>query len=156
LSFERLLAEAKKHNIHIYEMPMPASTKGLYADNVIWINRSINTQVEKACILAEELGHYHTSSGNILDQSDIRNCKQELRARQWAYKCLLPLDNIVKAHHARISGRYELADFLNVTEDFLQAAIDRYTEKYGFYVQVDDKYAIYFDPLRVIERLDTN
>lgn len=151
MPYERLRAEASKHNVLIYEMPMPPTIKGLYADNIIWINRKMNTQVEKACILAEELGHYHTSSGNILDQSDIRNRKQELRARQWAYQCMLPLDKIVQAYQARICGRYELSEFLEVTEEFLQTAIDRYTAKYGLYVRVDKKYTICFEPLRVIE-----
>lgn len=155
MPYERLRdLEASKNNIQVFETPMPPTIKGLYADKIIWINKTINTQVEKVCILAEELGHYHTSSGNILDQSDIRNRKQELRARQWAYQCMIPLDKIVQAYHTRISGRHDLADFLEVTEEFLQAAIDRYTAKYGLYVTLDEKYIIYFDPLRVIEYFD--
>ncbi len=152
MSYERMRDEAAKLNIHIYEMAMPPATKGLYSDKVIWINKQIPTEVEKACVLAEELGHYHTSSGNILDQSDIRNRKQERTARQWAYYCMIPLDKIINAHKARISGRYDLAEYLGVTEHFLQEAIDRYTEKYGLYVRVDEKYTIYFEPLRVIEQ----
>lgn len=54
--------------------------KGLYADNIIWINKYLPTSVEKACILAEELGHHYTTAGDILDQNDIENCKQELKA----------------------------------------------------------------------------
>jgi hypothetical protein len=122
----------------------------LYADQIIWINRHIPTRVEKACILAEELGHYHTSAGIIIDQTDIRSRKQELRARTWAYERLVPLSKIVQAHNAHVTNRHDLAEYLGVTEEFLQAAIDRYREKYGTYTIIDN-HIIYFDPLGVAE-----
>ena len=148
--YENLLMEAAHHGVDIYEKPMRPTIKGLYSDSVIWINRSIPTVVEKACILAEELGHYHTSVGNILDQTDIRNRKQERRARTWAYERLVPLSKIVQAYHAGATDRHELAEYLGVPEQFLQAAIDRYREKYGTYTVVDG-YIVYFDPLAVAE-----
>ncbi|QDI90167.1 hypothetical protein EPH95_02425 [Salicibibacter halophilus] len=42
---------------------------------MIWffINQNISTRSEKACILAEELGHYHTTSVNILDKQKFVN-----------------------------------------------------------------------------------
>ncbi|MBP1990219.1 ImmA/IrrE family metallo-endopeptidase [Paenibacillus eucommiae] len=152
-SYEELLDEADKLAIQVYEKPMQTRNKGLYMDGVIWINDTLSG-IEKACILAEELGHYHTSEGDILDQSKLTNRKQELRARQWGYSMLLPLSAIVQAHHAKAKGRHEIAEHLNVTEDFLQAAIDRYTEKYGLFVLADDQHYVYFDPLRVVEIFD--
>jgi hypothetical protein len=151
--YDSLLREAEHHGVYIYEKPMTPTVKGLYADNIIWINRFIPTVAEKTCILAEELGHYHTTAGNIIDQTGIRNRKQELRARDWAYNRLVPLSKIVQAHHSGITSRYELAEFLGVTEEFLQAAIDRYREKYGTYTIVDG-HIIYFNPLAVAEMFD--
>ncbi|WP_029516975.1 ImmA/IrrE family metallo-endopeptidase [Paenibacillus polymyxa] len=150
-SYETLSTEAYTQGVDVIEKSLRGRNKGLYGDGVILLDKRISTLIEKACILAEELGHFHTSSGNILDQKDIRNRKQELRARQWAYQCMIPLDRIVQAHHARISGRYDLAEYLGVTEEFLQAAIDRYTEKYGLSVKADDRHVVLFDPLGVIE-----
>ncbi|WP_342419220.1 ImmA/IrrE family metallo-endopeptidase [Paenibacillus sp. FSL H8-0168] len=150
-TYENLLEEAHKHSIEVYEMPMLPRNKGLYSDGIVWVNKYTPTTVGKACTLAEEIGHHYTSTGNILDQKDIRNRKQELRARQWAYQCMIPLNRIVQAHYARISGRYDLAEYLGVTEAFLQAAIDRYTEKYGLSVKADDRHIVVFDPLGVIE-----
>lgn len=43
------------------------------------------TQTEKSCVLAEEIGRRYTTIGDILDQNDMNNRKQELRARLWAY-----------------------------------------------------------------------
>ncbi|MEC0232280.1 ImmA/IrrE family metallo-endopeptidase [Paenibacillus alba] len=149
--YEKLLKEAAHLSIDVSEQNLLPTTHGLYADNTIWINKSLSTHIEKRCILAEELGHYHTSSGDITDQSDVRNRKQELLARQWAHHKLIPLERIVDAHKARAKGRYEIAEFLGVTEAFLQAAIDRYLEKYGLYVVLNEQYAIKLDPLGVVE-----
>lgn len=148
--YDELLMEAEQHGVDIYEKPLSARIKGLYADNVIWINRHIPSFTEKTCILAEELGHYHTTAGNILDQKNIINRKQEKRARAWAYERLVSLEKIVQAHHARVANRYELAEFLGVTEEFLQVTINRYRIKYGTYTTFKN-YIIYFDPLGVAE-----
>lgn len=136
--------------VTILEQKMPLSIKGLYGDNVIWINQLIPTNAEKACILAEELGHYQTSSGNILDQSTLSNRKQEQRARHWGYENLIPLEKIIEAYRASLKGRNEIAEYIGVTEEFLQAAINRYAEKYGIYV-IHENYVVYFDPLGVAE-----
>ncbi|WP_410512083.1 ImmA/IrrE family metallo-endopeptidase [Paenibacillus sp. BR2-3] len=149
--YEALHKEACTSGVDIIEKSLRGRNKGFYGDGVIILDKRISTVIEKACILAEEIGHYHTSDGDILDQTDIQNRKQELRARQWAYQCMIPLDRIVQAHYAHVSGRYDLAEYLGVTEKFLQAAIDRFTEKYGPSVTVDDRHIVLFDPLGVIE-----
>lgn len=49
-------------------------------------NVALSNQIEptarKACVLAEGLGHYHTTVVNILDQDDTNNRKQERTARK--------------------------------------------------------------------------
>ena len=150
-SYESLSIEAHVSGIDIVEKTLRGRNRGLYGNGLILIDKRLSTIIEKACILAEELGHHHTSSGNILDQQDIRNRKQELLARQWAYHCMIPLDRIVQAHHARITGRYDLAEYLGVTEEFLQGAVDRFTAKYGLSVRADERHEVFFDPLGVIE-----
>lgn len=151
--YENLLWEAEQHGVDIYEKPMSTGIKGLYADNIILINHSIPSMTEKACILAEELGHHHTSIGNIVDQTDVLNRKQEQRARTWAYEKLAPLSSFVRAHKHGVQSRYELAEYLGVTEEFLEFAIRRYKEKYGLFVVVDG-YTICFEPLGVVEYFD--
>lgn len=153
MTYEELLKEATHQGVDIYEMPLKPRIKGLYSDNIIAINKFISTNIEKVCILAEELGHYHTSSGNILDQNSLANRKQENRARAWAYEKLVPLKSIVQAHQQGIKNRFELADFLGVTEEFLDAALNRYIEKYGLYVPIDN-YTVVFEPLGVLELFD--
>ena len=124
--------------------------KGLYCNGVIAVSKDIDTSAERTCVLAEELGHHMTACGSILDQKDISNRKQELRGRIWAYNRLIGLTGIIKAYRAGCRNRYEIAQNLEVTEDMLQDAVDYYHEKYGLCVQVDN-YAIYFEPLGVME-----
>lgn len=151
--YDSLLQEAAQLGIDIYEKPMSPRNKGLYCDNVIWINKCLATRAERACAASEEIGHQQTSFGDILDLSGICARKQELRARQWGYKRLVPLSAIVRAYHARVSDRYAVAEFLGVTEEFLQDSIDWYYSKYGIYTTWNN-YIIYFSPLGVVEMFE--
>lgn len=151
--YEILLDNAQNDNITVTEHFDLSGThfKGLYCDGTIAIDNRLSGQTEKACVLAEELGHHYTSSGNILDQSSVENRKQEQIARTWAYNKLIGLVGIVDSYKAGCRNRSEMADHLDVTEEFLSEALERYRNKYGTYTTVDN-YIIYFDPsLAVLE-----
>ncbi|PRS42904.1 ImmA/IrrE family metallo-endopeptidase [Bacillus sp. NMCC46] len=152
MKYHSLLKNAASSGIEVYEKSLSPNTKGLYGDNVIWINRTLSS-VEKTCTLAEELGHHFTTHGNIIDQSILENRKQELRAREWGYKLLFPLERLIDAQKEGIRNRFELAEYLNVTEQFLEDALKRYKEKYGLYKKVG-KHTICFEPLGVIENFE--
>lgn len=136
---------------------LPEGIKGLYIETghtqMILLNKNLPIQAEKRCVLAEELGHYYTTFGNITDQTDVRNRKHEKRARNWAYEKLVPLDKLVAASRLGIRNRYELAEYLEVTETFLEEALLHFREKYGLYAAFEN-YFIYFDPLGVLERFE--
>lgn len=119
--------------------------KGLYCDGSIAINADIQTTAERACILAEEVGHYYTASGNILDMSSVINRKQEHLGRMWAYNKLIGLIGIIDAFEHGCQSKFEIAEYLDVTEDFLSEAISAYHAKYGVY-KIIDNYVIYFIP----------
>jgi len=148
--YESLLEEASEQRLNVYERTMSKRIKGLYGDNVIWINKRISTNAERYCVLAEEIGHHYTSFGDITNQEDIRNRKQELRARSWAFGHTVPLAKIVQAHKYGVRNKYELADFVGVTEEFLASSINRYQDKYGQTVN-HEGYTICFEPLGVVE-----
>ena len=113
----------------------------------------METSVEKTCTLAEELGHHHTSVGNIIDMENVSNRKQERQARLWGYNKLIGLTGIVRAFQAGCQSCHEMADLLDVTEEYLQECIDCYRDKYGVYTEVDN-YIIYFIPnLAVMEKV---
>ena len=150
--YEELLIEANHEGLNVYERNI-GNFKGLYVDGNIALNHAIETRAEKACVLAEELGHYHTTCGNILDQSKAENRKQERKARAWAYERLVNFHGLIEASKCGIKNKYELAEFFGVTEWFLEQAIQYYKEKYGMLLKLGC-YIIYFEPLGVLKLLE--
>ncbi len=118
-TYEDLLNEAYKEGITVKEKPLKYSD-GRIKGNKIAIRKSIETDKEKACILAEELGHYYTTVGNILDQNDSNNRRQELIARKWAYEKILPIENILFAVQDGHTEIWDMAEYLDVDEKFLK------------------------------------
>lgn len=144
MKYEKLLVKYQGA-VKIKEKPLKYGLKGLYRDGKVLIDSNIETDSEKACILCEELGHHYTSYGDILDQEDIRNVKQELKARAWAYERLVGIVDLINAHRRCIKGNYALAEFFNVPEWFLIDAIEYYKRKYGTGYKIDN-YIICFEP----------
>lgn len=152
--YDNLLDEADKENIYVIEnAKFQSKASGLINNDVIGINKNVRSSAQRSCILAEELGHYHTSSGNILDQSSVSNRKQELHARAWAYNRLIGLYGIINAYRSGCRNGYEIAEHLNITEEFLAEALQYYRNKYGLCTTVDN-YVIYFEPaLGIFEKI---
>lgn len=144
--YEELLCEASNAGVSVDEyFPFDGQLSGLYIDGNIALSDKLKTTAEKACVLAEELGHHETSTGNILDMSDVRNRKQERQARFNGYQRLIGLVRLVDAYEYGCQSRYEIAEYLNVTEMYLQECIDCYRDKYGVSIKVGE-YEIVFIP----------
>lgn len=153
MTYEQLLDVANLDGLAVKEHSL-INHNGLIKGKRIAIRKSIPTQAEKSCVLAEELGHHYTTSGKILDQSSVMNRKQELRARLWAYDQQIGLMGIISAWKHGCRTCYEMAEFLGVTEAFLSEALSAYRNKYGVYKALDH-YLIYFYPnLTIVEFVD--
>ncbi len=136
---------------------LPPKINGFYSNEneceVVLLSSRLTTCAEKLSVLAEEIGHYETTTGNILDQTSISNQRQELRAHRRAHAILIPLDRLIDCFEIGCRNRYEIADFLVVTEDFLEEAIKNYNEIYGSYKEYGG-YILYFNPLGVMKLFD--
>ncbi|MGI6371875.1 MAG: ImmA/IrrE family metallo-endopeptidase [Caldicoprobacterales bacterium] len=152
--FEQLLKEAEEEGLEVISWSLQEKTKGLYCDGFIVLNKNIPTTSERACIIAEELGHHYTTAGNILDQKVISNRKQEIKAKRWAVKRMIQTKDFIKAFEAGITNKAELVEFLNITEKFLDIAIDHFRRIHGQYCEING-YIICFDPLWVFKKTDT-
>lgn len=150
-NYELLADEAYSMGLTVKEKPLHGSD-GLIKGRRIAIRQDIPTLTQKADVLAEELGHHYTTVGNILDQANIDARKQERKARLWAYDKRIGLSGFIQGFRQHCHSRYELAECLGVTEEFLQEAIECYREKYGCMVELGG-YIILFEPrLAVIEK----
>jgi len=150
--YEELLREAEREGVEVFSWSLKGNTKGAYYNGVIALNKNISTTSEKTCVLAEELGHHHTSYGNIIDTSKVENRKQEVKARRWAVRRLVTLKNIIKAFEAGCRNMYEMAEYMEVTEEFLKDAFATYNAMYGK-CKKRGNYIIYFDPPGVYKNL---
>lgn len=143
MTYDELLIEAYKLGIIVKELDLK-TRDGHCKGNKIAIHKNLSNY-EKACVLAEELGHYYLTVGDIKNQKDINNKKQELLARRWGYNKKVGLMGLIKAFECGCINRYEIAEHLNVTIDYLNEVIEYYTSKYGVMHRIDD-YIIYFTP----------
>lgn len=153
MEYEELLKQAESEGLDVDEhYHFKGNLKGLYIDGNIALSDNLKLNKERSCILAEEIGHYHTTYGNITDQKDQKNIKQELRARAWTYERMVSLEGLISAYEARCKTIDEIAEYLDVTEVFAVKAIEHYRKTYGTYIQLNE-YIIYFEPHLGILRL---
>lgn len=151
MKYDALLDEANAEGISIKERPFK-TYDGRIKGKDIYLRKDMNT-TEKACVLAEELGHYYTSVGNIIDMDSSSNRKQERQARLWAYNKQIGLKGLVRAYEHGCTASHEIAEYLDVTEEALQECIEFYRDKYGEYKTVEH-YIIFFIPhLAVLKKI---
>jgi Zn-dependent peptidase ImmA (M78 family) len=153
---EALEQELHNHNVPVVHNTLPYRLQGLYWSDTrarfIILSPDLGTSAERLCVLAEEAGHFHTSSGNILHlrRDKVLNRQQERRARAWAYKRLVPPEEIITAWLKHIRTPWELAEHFGVTEKFFHAAIVYYRCKHWPAWHVD-RYVISFEPFEIKE-----
>ena len=151
MTYEQLLTTADQNGLLVKEKTL-VQHDGLLRGKRIAIRKDIETQAQKSCVLAEEIGHHCTSSGDILDQTDIMNRKQEYRARFYGYNLKIGLTGLIRAYEAGCRNFFEMAEFLDATEEFLEECIECYRNKYGICKRVDN-YVVYFIPQLSVMKL---
>lgn len=148
MDYEALLIEADNDGLIVKEKPLQYNN-GRVKGNRIAIRKDIDTSSEKTCVLAEELGHHYTSVGDILDLSDPSKRKQERQARMWGYNKLIGLSGLIRAFEAGCQDRFEVAEYLGVTDEYLCDCLEAYRDKYGIGTTVDNYYVMFIPHLAV-------
>lgn len=91
-------------------------------------NDKIHTEQENNVIMAHEIGHCETGAFYNERSLELRS-RMEYRADKWAIKKLVPEDELIEMFEKGITETWELAEYFDVTEDFMIKAC----EFYGFY-----------------------
>lgn len=126
---ESMIAEHQEVDV-LYPHGMPDKLSGFIIDNCIYLNDR-HTWIEQHETLAEEIGHYATSSGNIVDYSATESRKQERRARDYGYQLTVTLDDLIWCYEHHLDTIDEVAAYLEVTPAYFWQAIDCYRRKLG-------------------------
>ncbi len=150
MTYDDLLVEADGSNLMVKEKPLDGNDGRIY-NNCIAIRRDIPTLKEKSCVLAEEMGHYYMNDGNITDQNETANRKQEYKARLWGYNKKVGLTGLVEAFNHGCQTYEDVAEYLDVTVDYLVEVLYCYHGKYGVCATLDN-YAVFFEPSFAIVR----
>lgn len=151
--YEKMLIEHDYIEVRETDV-MPNDLHGLWLGDLILIKRNLS-ETRKAEVLYEELAHHKLTYGNILDQSKWINRKFESYARRHGYEAALPLRIIVEAHHYGVSNLYELAQYVQLSEEHVLEILKYYKQKHGLTTRYG-KYVIQFEPLRVFEYKNIN
>lgn len=143
MNLNNLYDLAEKEKIKIYDWHIE-DAYGAFINidkiNAIALNyNKIGTYVEEKCILAEEIGHYYydaTYSPYCQDMQFIT--KQERKAKKFAYNVLVPFENLRKAILSGKTSILSLAEYFDVTAQFMSNCIALYLEKYGYIVTKEE------------------
>ena len=146
---------------------LPESVLGYYYCDgdyyVILINDTIrNNERLYRCILAEEIGHYKMTLGDITPRrymcyKDRLNIdKQELQALKWATDFLIPtgmlLDFLKEQNQLAVT---ELVDYFNVTQEFFMQKLE-FMAKQNCIWDIDSKrylYMLNFPTVHIYEKI---
>lgn len=128
---------------------LPNGYDGFYSDGCILIDKYL-PHYKKTETLAEELAHHELTWGDITDQTQFNNRKFESYARRHAMEQVISLDGIVEAFKHNCHNLYEMANFFEVSEGFVQQCVANYKKRYGLST-LHNGYLIQFEPLRVFE-----
>ena len=131
MELNKLYDIAEKENIDIIDFKMRnKAIIGCIDDSyTVGINYSnIDNSSEEKTILAEELGHYFTSSLYNSNSSLETISRKEFKARKWAFKVLAPYEKLKELYKEGCRYNYEFAEELGVTEDLIERAYSYYKE----------------------------
>jgi len=136
-----------REGIQMEEWDFPSSLLGLYMKEpgcppTIGLNKDIvyNTKLH-TCVLAEEIGHYYTTSGDCVSpfysfNERVVYSKKERLAMKWAVDFLIPINEIITAVREGLTIE-DVSDRLSVSRKFLDYGLMLYSKIYP-YIKIKD------------------
>lgn len=148
---EKMINEYSELNF-IFTNKMNVMHGALIYDSDVYVNANKSYE-ENVCDISEEIGHYETSVGDLSVLDTIEKQQQEKRARQYGYQYLVSLDELVACYKLGLTEYWEIAEFLEITPQYLWESINYYKEAHGlifdhkgcrFVFGIADSLKIYF------------
>lgn len=140
--YEELMLKFPELN-YKFDPLMPLHQKGMIHGSIVYLNPQQNYE-ELNSTVAEEIGHYLTGSGNIIEQDTPEKRKQEQKARDTGATILVTPGDILDCFESGFVSVWECAEHLSITEKTFKAAIKYYARKYDG-IKTENKYTILFN-----------
>lgn len=117
-----------KENINLIKNKNLENTKGAFAryGNTKIILYNTETDLEKKCILAEELNHYYYDATYKYNSNKILVDKAEYKAKKYTYKLLVPIEKLKENIKTGLTSIEDLADFFEVSYEFMFNCLNYY------------------------------
>lgn len=123
------LADAEHIPVYSFDLPQTHSLSLMNDDGSCAVAIDpfgLNSTKDEKIRLAHELGHCVTGSFyNRYSDFDIK-AKSEYKADKWAIKKLIPKDELQAAFEQGYTEPWDLAEYFNVTEEFIIKAVNYY------------------------------
>ena len=119
---------AKQQNIEVLSYPMPenGSMSVMLEDGKCFIGMDDDLRdggVQERVHLSHELGHCITGSFYNIHAAIDHRQRHENRANKWAIQALIPVEELDDAIAQGCTEVWELAEWFQVTEDFIRKAV---------------------------------
>lgn len=125
------LADAEHIPVYSFDLPQTQSLSLMNNDGSCAVAIDpfgLNSTKDEKIRLAHELGHCVTGSFyNRYSDFDIK-AKSEYKADKWAIKKLIPKDELQAAFEQGYTEPWDLAEYFNVTEEFIIKAVNYYND----------------------------
>lgn len=142
--YEKMLSQVQMEVPVIETSLTQFDSEGFYRNGKIFIEKSLSVKRKKE-ILAEEYAHHKTTVGNIIDLHDSDNRKQEVKARNFSFEMLIPLDDLILCSQQGFTTAYSCAEYLDVSEETLNEALKYYLTRFGNMYLYKNKLINFFD-----------
>ena len=130
MQLDDLYEYADEHDIPIIPFEMPESEcMSVMVDGDCYIGidpTKLDSTADETVKLAHDLGHCETGSFYYGYSPLQLRCQCEHKADVWAIKKLIPKDELIEAFKSGIVEKWDLAEYFNVTEDFVLKAVEYY------------------------------
>jgi Zn-dependent peptidase ImmA (M78 family) len=129
---DKLLYLVEEEGIYLIHWDFPPPVNGFYYQEassvpaIVIASRIKDNTPLYTCVLAEELGHYYTSTAVHLPiarfsyAERLNVSRSEYIAQKWAALKLMPADKVRQALNAGLREVWELAEEFGVTEDLVR------------------------------------
>lgn len=131
MELNKLYDIATRENISIedFKMKNKAIIVRIDKEYYIGLNYSkIEGITEEKELLAEELGHYYCNAFYNSNSDFSTISKKEYRANKWKCTVLVSVNDFIDAFNKGLKNIYEIAEYLNLSEDTVAFAYNYYKE----------------------------
>lgn len=122
-------AESKNITVDFRSIPKNKSfsVRMEFGDFIVIDEKAMENSAEERTLAAHEIGHCETNAFYDYDSSLMLRSKAEEQATRWAVKKLINKNEMAELLRQGYE-KWDLAEYFNVTEDFIEKAYQLYFE----------------------------